>query len=510
GSGKSSLAFDTIYAEGQRRYVESLSAYARQFLEQMQKPDVDSIEGLSPAIAIEQRSVSRNPRSTVGTITEIYDYLRLLFARVGQPHCPSCGRPIASQSVQQMTDRVLGLGEGARVQVLAPVVRGRKGEYRKELDEFRRQGFVRVRVDGVLRELSEEIRLAKTARHSIEVVVDRLAVKEGARGRIAESIETATRLANGLVIVSIVQGAGGAAQRAQGQPPRSEPEASEVRLPGERSPEEWLLSERNACPDCGVSYPEIAPRMFSFNSPHGACPACDGIGTRSVFDPARVVAHPELSLASGAIRGWDKRNAYYFSLIQGLAEHYGFDVTTAFEELPEKIRRVVLYGSEGEKISFEFPGARFERRRQRYPFEGILPNLERRYRETDSEIVREELAKYLSDQPCPECGGARLNRSARNVYVGDTSLPELGRHSIAYSRQWATDLKLPGHRGEIAAPILKEIRQRLDFLGNVGLEYLSLARSAETLSGGEAQRIRLASQIGAGLVGVMYVLDEPS
>ncbi len=484
GSGKSSLAFDTLYAEGQRRYVESLSAYARQFLSIMEKPDVDQIEGLSPAISIEQKSTSHNPRSTVGTVTEIYDYLRLLYARTGIPRCPDHGVELNAQTISQMVDQVLALPPESGWMLLAPLIQGRKGEYREVFEQLRGQGFVRARVDGKLHDLdAPPPRLNPKLKHDIEVVVDRFKVRPEIKQRLSESFETALKIADGML---------------------------HLRRLDDNKTEPIVFSAKFACPHCGYSLAELEPWLFSFNSPHGACTACDGIGTRSVFDAARVVAHEELSLASGAIRGWDKRNAYYFSLIQGLAEHYGFDVNTPFGELPKKIQQILLHGSQGEKITFNFPGARFERRRQRYPFEGILPNLERRYRETDSEIVREELAKYLSDQPCPECGGARLNRSARHVYVGDISLPALSKNSIADSRQWAAELTLPGHRGEIAAPILKEIRQRLDFLGNVGLEYLSLARSAETLSGGEAQRIRLASQIGAGLVGVMYVLDEPS
>ncbi len=521
GSGKSSLAFDTLYAEGQRRYVESLSAYARQFLSMMEKPDVDQIEGLSPAISIEQKSTSHNPRSTVGTVTEIYDYLRLLYARTGIPRCPDHGVELNAQTVSQMVDQVLALPPESGWMLLAPLIQGRKGEYREVFEQLRGQGFVRVRVDGALHDLDAAPKLNPKLKHDIEVVVDRFKVRPEIKQRLSESFETALKLADGLLHLaplsppppqpSPTRGEGDkrVSPPTKGEGEKCIPPPLEGGGRGEGSAQ-IVFSAKFACPHCGYSLSELEPRLFSFNSPHGACTACDGIGTRSVFDPARVVAHPELSLASGAIRGWDKRNAYYFSLIQGLAEHYGFDVNMAFEELPAKVRQVLLHGSEGERITFTFPGARFERRSQRYPFEGILPNLERRYRETDSEIVREELAKYLSDQPCPECGGARLNRSARHVYVGDMTLPELCRHSIAYSRQWATDLQLPGHRGEIAAPILKEIRQRLDFLGNVGLEYLSLARSAETLSGGEAQRIRLASQIGAGLVGVMYVLDEPS
>ncbi len=476
GSGKSSLAFDTIYAEGQRRYVESLSAYARQFLEQMQKPDVDSIEGLSPAIAIEQRSVSRNPRSTVGTTTEIYDYLRLLFARVGQPHCPSCGQPIASQSVQQMTDRVLGLGEGARVQVLAPVVRDRKGEYRKELDEFRRQGFVRVRVDGVLRELSEEIRLAKTARHSIDVVVDRLAVKEAARGRIAESIETATRLANGLVCIDL-------------------------------GPEQWLLSERNACPDCGVSYPEISPRTFSFNSPHGACPRCGGLGSTDEFDPALVVPDASRSLGAGAIDPWSGRAAprYYRRLLEALAAHFGVDLDTPWRRLPQSARRGILHGVPGE-LAFALEGSGRALRRQ---WDGVLGELGRRY-ESGSEAQREALGRYRSPRPCSGCDGTRLRAEARSVRLCGASVADVAALSVGQAAAFLARLELSPIQQTIAERILREIRERLRFLEDVGLGYLTLERPAATLSGGESQRIRLATQVGSRLMGVLYILDEPS
>ncbi len=484
GSGKSSLAFDTIYAEGQRRYVESLSAYARQFLEQMRKPDVDSIDGLSPAIAIEQRTVSRNPRSTVGTTTEIYDYLRLLFARVGQPHCPSCGRPIASQTVQQMTDRVLGLGEGARVQVLAPVVRDRKGEYRKELDEFRRQGFVRVRLDGALRELSEEIRLAKTARHSIDVVVDRLAVKEAARGRIAESIETATRLANGLVTISIAQGA-----------------------EGERSPEDWLMSERNACPDCGVSYPEISPRTFSFNSPHGACPRCGGLGTTDEFDPALVVPDASRSLAGGAIEPWSGRAAprYYRRLLEALAAHFGVDLETPWRRLPQSARRGILHGVPGE-VAFALEGGGRTLRRQ---WDGVLGELARRY-ESGSEAQRDALGRYRSPRPCSGCDGTRLRAEARSVRLGGASVADVAALSVGQTAAFLARLELSPIQQTIAERILREIRERLRFLEDVGLGYLTLDRPAATLSGGESQRIRLATQVGSRLMGVLYILDEPS
>ena len=491
GSGKSSLAFDTIYAEGQRRYVESLSAYARQFLDQMSKPDVDSIDGLSPAIAIEQRSVSRNPRSTVGTTTEIYDYLRLLFARVGQPHCPSCGRPIASQTVQQMTDRVLALGHGARVQVLAPVVRDRKGEYRKELEDFRRKGFVRVRVDGELRELSEEIRLARNARHSIDVVVDRLVVKESARGRIAESIETATRLAKGLV--TIVPGRGGAAERGSDG----------------GGPEEWILSEHNACPDCGVSFPELSPRSFSFNSPHGACAHCGGLGAVEAFDPVLLVPDAGRSLGGGAIAPWSGSRAprYYRRLLEGLAAHFEVDLDTPWQELPQRVRRGILHGAPG-GIAFELErGGRSTRIARRW--DGVLGELERRY-ESASEAQRDTLGRYRSPRPCPECDGSRLRPEARSVRLGGASLPELAALSVSQAAAFLAGLELPAPQQIIAERVQREIHERLGFLEDVGLGYLSLDRPATTLSGGESQRIRLATQVGSRLMGVLYILDEPS
>jgi len=479
GSGKSSLAFDTLYAEGQRRYVESLSAYARQFLDQMRKPDVDSIEGLSPAIAIEQKTVSRNPRSTVGTTTEIADYLRLLFARVGQPHCTSCGKPIASQTVQQMTDRVVGLGEGERVQVLAPVVRDRKGEYRKELDQFRRLGFVRARIDGELRDLSEPIRLAKTARHSIELVVDRLVVKESVRSRIAESLETALRLASGLAILDVGPGR-----------------------------EEVPLSERNACVDCGVSFPEIAPRMFSFNSPHGACRACDGLGTRDEFDPALVVPDPTLSLAAGAIAPWSARRAprYYRGLLAALARHHRIELETPWRELPERARRGILHG--GHELTLEVRrsgrGQVFTRR-----WDGVLGELGRRF-EQGSEREREGLVRYRGARPCPECQGSRLRPEARAVRLAGASIADVGRLSVSEAARWVDALELSTPQRRIAERLLREIRERLRFLTDVGLPYLTLGRSAASLSGGEGQRIRLATQVGSSLMGVLYILDEPS
>jgi excinuclease ABC subunit A len=483
GSGKSSLAFDTLFAEGQRRYVESLSAYARQFLSMMEKPDVDLIEGLSPAIAIEQKTTSHNPRSTVGTITEIYDYLRLLFARVGIPRCPDHAVDLQAQTVSQMVDQVLALPEDTRIMVLAPVVRGRKGEHAQLLDGLRAQGYLRVRIDGEVVELEEAPALDPKRHHDIEVVVDRLRIREGIAVRLAESFETALQLGEDIARVALMDA----------------PDAPEL-----------VFSARYACPECGYSLPTLEPRLFSFNSPHGACPSCDGLGVRQYFDPERVVSHPELSLAGGAVRGWDRRNAYYFQMLSCLAAHYGFDVEQPFSELPEQVRKAVLHGSGEEEIQFEYLGARGQRVTRSHAFEGVIPNLERRYRETESSAVREELSKYLAVQACPDCAGTRLSRAARHVYVADTSLPELTALPIGAASRFFGGIALQGQRAQIAEKILNEIDQRLGFLVNVGLDYLSLDRSAETLSGGEAQRIRLASQIGAGLVGVMYILDEPS
>ncbi|TYO97634.1 excinuclease ABC subunit A [Geothermobacter ehrlichii] len=480
GSGKSTLAFDTIYAEGQRRYVESLSAYARQFLEQMDKPDVESIEGLSPAISIEQKTTSRNPRSTVGTVTEIYDYLRLLFARVGKVHCFKCGRQIAGQTVEQMVDRVMALPERSKVILLAPIVRGRKGEYRRELKQLQADGFVRVRVDGEQYELGEEIPLDKNRKHTIEVIVDRLVVKEGIESRLADSLETCLRLAEGVVRVEVVGG------------------ASE------------LWSEHHACVECGVSYPEITPRMFSFNNPYGACPDCSGLGTRMYFDEELVVPDPDLSLRHGAVAPWETRSGvYYQNLLEALAEHYRFDIRTPFRQLPENVRRIVLYGSGDEKIRFFWDQGR---RRHYYskPFEGVIPSLERRYRETDSETVREQLERYMNVMPCPTCNGARLKLEMLNVRVGGKNIQEVCALSIAEAEAFFAALELSGREREIARRILKEIRERLSFLTHVGLDYLSLDRSSGTLSGGEGQRIRLATQVGSSLVGVLYILDEPS
>ncbi len=482
GSGKSSLAFDTIYAEGQRRYVESLSAYARQFLSMMEKPDIDHIEGLSPAISIEQKSTSHNPRSTVGTVTEIYDYLRLLFARAGRPRCPDHGEDLAAQTISQMVDQVMAKGAGTRLMMLAPVVQERKGEHVQLLADLQAQGFVRARINGEVIELDDPPKLDLRRKHTIEVVVDRFKVREDLALRLAESFETTLKLADGLAKIATMDG----------------------------SDEELLFSDRFACPICSFSISELEPRLFSFNNPVGACPSCDGLGVRQFFDADRVVKHPQLSLAGGAIRGWNRRNAYYFQLIQCLAKHYDFDVETPFEALGESTRAVLLTGSGDDEIEFHYRSPRGAQVTRTHCFEGILPNLERRYRETDSTMVREELAKYLSIQPCPECHGTRLNAAARNVFISDRSIPEITSMSVSQALAFFDNLKLTGWRGEIAAKIYKEIRDRLKFLGDVGLEYLSLDRSAETLSGGEAQRIRLASQIGSGLVGVMYILDEPS
>src|SRR5579859_5842711 len=483
GSGKSSLAFDTIYAEGQRRYVESLSAYARQFLSMMEKPDVDHIEGLSPAISIEQKSTSHNPRSTVGTVTEIYDYLRLLYARAGTPRCPDHHIDLTAQTVSQMVDQVLALPEDTKLLLLAPVVHERKGEHVELMAELRAQGFVQARIDGAVVELDQPPKLDLRRKHSIEVVVDRFKVRPDVGLRLAESFETALRLADGIAHVAFMD----------------EPKKAEL-----------TFSSKFACPICGYSIAELEPRLFSFNNPVGACPGCDGLGVRQFFDPARVVTQPQLSLAGGAVRGWDRRNAYYFQLIQSLAKHYKFDIETPFEELPTKVRTLILQGSGDEAIAFSYTNERGGRSTRRHPFEGVLPNMERRYRETESLMVREELSKYLSARPCPDCGGTRLKREARNVFVAGESLPAITNRSVGDTLKFFDELDLPGRRGEIASKIVKEIRARVSFLVNVGLDYLTLDRSAETLSGGEAQRIRLASQIGSGLVGVMYILDEPS
>jgi excinuclease ABC subunit A len=488
GSGKSSLAFDTIYAEGQRRYVESLSAYARQFLSVMEKPDVDHIEGLSPAISIEQKSTSHNPRSTVGTITEIYDYLRLLYARVGTPRCPDHGYPLEAQTVSQMVDQVVALGETEagreqRYMLLAPVIRERKGEHAQVFEQLRAQGFVRVRVDGVLHEIDAVPPLALRVKHTIEAVVDRFKPRDDIKQRLAESFETALKLGDGMAQVMSLDDADAAP---------------------------LLFSSKYSCPVCEYSLPELEPRLFSFNSPVGACPTCDGLGVAQFFDPSRVVVHPELSLSAGAVRGWDRRNAYYFQLIQSLARHYKFDVDAPWQSLPKKARDAVLFGSGDETITFTYLTEAGGRSQRKHRFEGIVPNLERRYRETESAAVREELAKYISERACTDCGGARLNRAARNVFVAERPLPDIVVMPVDEALAFFKALNLPGWRGEIAIKIVKEISDRLRFLVDVGLDYLTLERKADSLSGGEAQRIRLASQIGAGLVGVMYVLDEPS
>ena len=482
GSGKSSLAFDTIYAEGQRRYVESLSAYARQFLSIMEKPDIDHIEGLSPAISIEQKSTSHNPRSTVGTVTEIYDYLRLLFARVGEPRCPEHNTTLDAQTISQMVDHVLELDEGARMMLLAPVVQGKKGEHHKLLTELRSQGYIRARIDGEIFELDEPPELDLRKKHTIEVVVDRFKVREDIKQRLAESFETTINLTDGIARVAWMDG--------------SQPDTD--------------FSAKFACPECGYSITELEPRIFSFNNPAGACPECDGIGVQQFFDPARVVKHPEVSLAGGAVRGWDRRNAYYFQLLKDLAKHYKFDVESNFEDLPDAIQTVLLHGSGDEEISFSYFNDKGKGKKRKHSFEGIIPNMKRRYRETESNAVREELSKYVSHQPCTECDGSRLTTAARHVFISEHRIDQITALPVDKARAFFTGLKLTGRRGEIASKILKEINQRLSFLVNVGLDYLSLQRSAETLSGGEMQRIRLASQIGAGLVGVMYVLDEPS
>ena len=483
GSGKSSLAFDTLYAEGQRRYVESLSAYARQFLSVMEKPDVDHIEGLSPAISIEQKSTSHNPRSTVGTITEIHDYLRLLFARAGEPRCPVHGLTLRAQTVSQMVDQVLEIPGSTRLMLLAPIVEARKGEHLQIFESLRSQGYLRVRVDGEVHEIDALPPLAPRKRHTIEAVVDRVRVRAGLELRLAESLETALALSAGRVRV--------------------------VRM-DEADCEELVFSARFACPLCDYSLPSLEPRSFSFNNPAGACPSCDGLGTRTFFDPARLVAHPELSLPGGAVPGWDRRNVYYFQMLQSLARHYAFDLDLAFNALPDAVRRVVLHGSAGEEIEFVYRQEGRRPYRRRHPFEGIIPNIERRYRETQSGAVREELSKFLGTRACDACAGARLNVQARHVFLGELNLPAISALPVGKARRTLSRLAFSGARGEIADRILKEIGRRLRFLDDVGLDYLELDRPAETLSGGEAQRIRLASQIGAGLVGVTYVLDEPS
>ena len=517
GSGKSSLAFDTIYAEGQRRYVESLSAYARQFLSIMEKPDVDHIEGLSPAISIEQKSTSHNPRSTVGTITEIHDYLRLLYARVGTPRCPDHGTPLEAQTISQMVDATLALDADKRYMLLAPVIRERKGEHVQVFDQLRSQGFIRARVDGVVHELDAVPPLTLRQKHTIEVVVDRFRPKDDIKQRLAESFETALRLGDGLVILANLDAAQDSASDAGGRMPgaaAAQDSASDAggRMPGAADPKapQTLFSSRYSCSICDYSLPELEPRLFSFNSPVGACTKCDGLGITQFFDPARIVGHPEKSLARGAIRGWDRRTNYYFQMIGALGKHYKFDIEEPWNELTKANRDKVLFGSGSETISFRYVNDSGGTVTRKHRFEGIVNNLERRYRETESAAVREELSKYINNQPCPECSGQRLNRSARNVFVTDRNLPSVSALPIDQSLAFFEQLTMPGWRGEIAVKIVKEIRERLHFLDDVGLEYLTLDRQADSLSGGEAQRIRLASQIGAGLVGVMYVLDEPS
>lgn len=482
GSGKSSLAFDTLYAEGQRRYVESLSAYARQFLSMMEKPDVDSIEGLSPAISIEQKATSHNPRSTVGTITEIYDYLRLLYARVGIPSCPEHGGELIAQTISQMTDQVMALPEETAIMILAPVVRSRKGEFVDLIKQLRSQGFIRARIDGEIMDLDSAPKLDLRKKHNIDVVVDRLKVRKDQALRVSESLETATNIADGLAVLAFMKS--------------DEPERT--------------FSARFACSTCGYSIEELEPRMFSFNNPAGACPDCDGLGVKQFFDPSKVVHNHELSLANGAIRGWDRRNVYYFQLLDALAQHYGFDLDTPFNALDEDIQSVILDGSGDEEITFSYISPQGRKVKRTHPFEGVMTNMARRYRETESNKVREELSKYLTLDDCDACDGSRLRLEARHVFVGDKALPHISAMSIADAIHFFQKLKLKGHRAEIAEKILKEVNDRLHFLNEVGLSYLTLNRSAETLSGGEAQRIRLASQIGSGLVGVMYILDEPS
>ena len=483
GSGKSSLAFDTLYAEGQRRYVESLSAYARQFLSLMEKPDVEHIEGLSPAISIEQKSTSHNPRSTVGTITEIYDYLRLLFARVGEPHCPTHGIKLQAQSISQMVDQILALPEGTRVNLLAPVVRERKGEHLHVFRQLSTQGFVRARINGIVTDLDDTPSLDKNKKHTIEVVVDRFRIRDDLKTRLADSFETAVSVSDGVAAISFMD---------------------------DESQDDLLFSSRFACPECSHAIQELEPRLFSFNNPAGACQTCDGLGIKQFFDPDNVVAYPELSLAEGAIQGWDRRNIYYFQMLGSLSTHYGFGLDEPFENLPAKVQKIILNGSGKDKIQFKYVNDRGDEYTRAHPFEGIIHNMERRYRETDSQMVRENLARFLSTQNCPDCEGDRLNADARSVTINGKSLSTITNQSVNGAHDYFTNLKLTGQRKKIADKILKEIEARLGFLMDVGLDYLTLSRSADTLSGGEAQRIRLASQIGAGLVGVMYILDEPS
>ncbi|MGS2742082.1 excinuclease ABC subunit UvrA [Halomonas sp. LS-001] len=482
GSGKSSLAFDTLYAEGQRRYVESLSTYARQFLSMMEKPDVDHIEGLSPAISIEQKSTSHNPRSTVGTITEIYDYLRLLFARAGTPRCPEHGEDLEAQTISQMVDQVMNLAEGTKLMLLAPVVKGRKGEHLQLLAELRAQGFVRVLIDGQVLELDDIAPLDKRKKHDISVVVDRFKVRDDIAQRLAESFETALNLADGTAMIHFMDG----------------------------DHDDLAFSARFACPVCGYSLAELEPRMFSFNNPAGACPTCDGLGVQQYFDPEKLISHPELSLAEGVIKGWDRRSVYYFSQLQALAKHYHFELETPWQELARHEQELILNGSGNEPVPFSYVSDRGRKVTREHPFEGVLPNLQRRYRETESNMVRDDLVKYIAVQPCATCNGSRLRKESRHVFVDDHTIADIVHFPIGDAWRYFAELALPGRKGEIADKIVSEIHARLEFLVNVGLDYLNLERSADTLSGGEAQRIRLASQIGAGLVGVMYILDEPS
>lgn len=499
GSGKSSLAFDTIYAEGQRRYVESLSAYARQFLSMMEKPDVEHIEGLSPAISIEQKSTSHNPRSTVGTVTEVYDYLRLLFARVGEAHCPEHGNCLQAQTISQMVDQVLTLPTDTRLMLLAPVVKERKGEHRQLLESLQTQGFIRARVDGEIIMLDDPPPLDLYKKHTIEVIVDRFKVRDDLQLRLAESLETALKLGDGLAKISFMD-EGGENAKSKGKKGKKKVDMSDI-----------TFSSKFACPECGYSLSELEPRLFSFNNPVGACSVCDGLGIKQFFDSTKIILDPSLSLIDGAIRGWDKKNGFYFQMLQSISNHYQFDINTPFEDLPQSIRKVILHGSGKTDIKFvnynAETGSTFMRNK---PFEGIIPNMERRYRETDSNAVREDLTKYLSQQPCTTCQGTRLNQSARHIFIQNYNLPQLTALPIGSALSFFQNLTLPGNKGKIATKIIKEVVERLQFLMNVGLEYLTLDRSADTLSGGEAQRIRLASQIGAGLVGVMYILDEPS
>ncbi|GAA0805761.1 excinuclease ABC subunit UvrA [Psychrobacter piscatorii] len=487
GSGKSSLAFDTLYAEGQRRYVESLSAYARQFLSQMEKPEVDSIEGLSPAIAIEQKSTNHNPRSTVGTITEIYDYLRLLYARIGTPYCPEHGEPMVAQSVTEMVDQVMALPEDTKIMILAPVIRERKGEHTVLLEQLIGQGFVRVRVDGDVYDTDELPTLDKKKKHTIEVVVDRFKVRDDLGNRVAESLETALRLGQGLVTLHFMDGS-----------------------PKEGGDDNQVMSAKHSCPICDRAVPELEPRMFSFNNPYGACPSCDGLGKRQYFAAEKLITHHEKSLNQGAINGWDKRHAYYFGLLSTVCKHFKIDMDMPWQDLSKAQQDIIMHGSGKEKLTFNFTDERGRKTNKTVPFEGVLPYLERRYAKTQSNLVRDELAKYLADTTCNVCDGARLNEISRNVRVDDQTIADIVKLSIGDSADYYKTLKIDGHKGEVAEKIFKEINERLNFLVSVGLDYLTLARSAETLSGGEAQRIRLASQIGAGLMGVMYVLDEPS